>query len=241
MLTRDPDAYLSSLYVVFNRRLEKDRKLLRAVLSFYGAKTAVILRIRAIDVIAAKFAKAVNRPNRAAQLTKRMHTESQLLYEFFANGLSALESFGFASYYLGVGIDAKKFPINRKRRTITPEAVLEAFKNFAPTDQFTVDLEKSMNSRQRVMIKAMRNMLLHTVDPGRTIQPFRPYAAHIIDVDQWYKGDWTRVWGGSNLPQPVLKFTLRSDALINLRDWIDEQIEQLSTALRDLASAHGLK
>jgi hypothetical protein len=155
--------------------------------------------------------------------------------------LSALESFGFGSYYVGVGIDGKKFPINKKRRTITAEAVLQSFKNFAPTDQFTVYLEKSMNSRERVVIKAMRNMLLHTVDPGRTIRPLRPDAPHIIDLDQWYKGDWRRAWGGSNLPQPALKFALEPNALIKQRDWINEQLETLSTSLCDLASAHGLK
>lgn len=119
MLPRDPDAYLRSLYEAFCRLPDKGQKLLPANLSFYGAKTAVILRMRALDVIAIKFEKAVNHPNREAQLAKRMRAENQLLYEFFANGLSALESFGFGSYYVGVGIDWKKFPINKKRRTIT--------------------------------------------------------------------------------------------------------------------------
>jgi hypothetical protein len=240
MLPRDPDAYLRSLYDVFSRRLITNRKLVPANLSFYGAKTAVILRMLAIDGIADEFEKAVNRPNRAAQLPMRMRVENQLLYEFFANGLSALESFGFGSYYLGVGIEGKKFHINKKRRSITPKAVLESFKNFAPTDKFTVELEKSMNSRERVVIKAMRNMLLHTVDPGRTIG-LDPNAPHIIDLDQWYKGDWRRVWGGSNLPAPALKFTLEPNALIKQRDWIDGQLDLLSTDLCDLASAYGFK
>lgn len=79
-----------------------------------------MLRMRAIDGIAIKFEKSVNQPNREAQLPMRMRIENQLLYDFFANGLSALESFSFGSYYLGVGIDGKKFPINKKRRKITP-------------------------------------------------------------------------------------------------------------------------
>jgi hypothetical protein len=240
MLTRDPDTYLRSLHEVFGLRLKNDQKLSPAYFSFYGAKNAVILRLTAIDDIAIKFEKAVNQPNRAAQLPMRMRTENQLLYEFFANGLSALESFGFGSYYLGVGIDGKKFNINKKRRKITPEAVLESFKNFAPTDKFTVDLEKSMDSPKRVVIKAMRNMLLHSVDPGRTIR-LDPKAPHIIDLDQWYKGDWRRVWGGSNLPAPMLKFTLEPDALIKQRDWIEGQLDLLSTDLCNLASAHGFK
>jgi hypothetical protein len=131
MLTRDPDAYLFSLYEVFNRRLEKDRKLLPAVLSFHAAKTAVILRMKAIDNLADKFERFANQPNRSVERVKRSPEENQLLFDFFANGLAALESFTFGSYYLGVGIDGNKFDINKVRKKIKPEAVLKSFKNFA--------------------------------------------------------------------------------------------------------------
>ena len=72
-------AYLRSLYEVFSRRLITNQKLVPANLSLYGAKTAVILRMLAIDGIADEFEKAVNRPNRAAQLPMRMSIENQLL------------------------------------------------------------------------------------------------------------------------------------------------------------------
>ena len=42
MLTRNPDAYLRSLYEAFCRLPDKGQKLLPANLSFYGAKNAVI-------------------------------------------------------------------------------------------------------------------------------------------------------------------------------------------------------
>ena len=111
MLTRGPEAFLLSLYEAFDRRLKADRELLPAVLSFYGAKSAVTLWMRAIAVLA---------------------------FHFFATGLSILESFYFASYYLGIGIDSKRFNIKKMRRTIAPEAVLESFTYIAPTHKFTL-------------------------------------------------------------------------------------------------------
>jgi hypothetical protein len=239
MLPRDPEVFLFPLYEAFNRRLKNDQRLLPAVLSFYGAKSAVILRMRAIDTIAAKFEKFANQPNRSAERVNRLPKENQLLFDFFANGLSALESFCFGSYYLGVGIDAKKFDIEKKRRTIAPEAVLESYNDFAPTNKFTLALEKCLKSPKYAVIQAMRNSLLHSVAPGRTVH--FSTLPDIIDLDQWYKGDWRRAWGGVGLPPPVLKFSLKPSAFNKQRDWIEGELELLSTALCDLASAHGLK
>jgi hypothetical protein len=39
----------------------------------------------------------------------------------------------------------------------------------------------------------------------------------------------------------VLKFSLKPSAFNKQRDWIEGELELLSTALCDLASAHGLK
>jgi hypothetical protein len=239
MLPRDPEVFLSPLYEAFNRRLRNDPMLLPAVLSFYGAKSAVILRMRAVDTIAGKFKKFANQPNRSAQRLHRLPKENQLLFDFFANGWSALESFCFGSYYLGVGIDSRKFDMEKKRQTIAPEVVLESFRDFAPTDKFTLGLEKCLKSPKFTVIDAMRNSLLHSVAPGRTLH--FSTLQDIIDLDQWYKGDWRRAWGDLGIPRPVLKFSLESNALIKQRSWIEGQLERLSTALCDLASAHGLK
>jgi hypothetical protein len=55
----------------------------------------------------------VNYPNRGAELVARLPIENQVLFDFFENALSALESFCFSSYYVGVGIDGTKFDITR--------------------------------------------------------------------------------------------------------------------------------
>ena len=68
----------------------------------------------------------------------RLPIENQVLFDFFENALSALESFCFSSYYVGVGIDGTKFDINKK--PIDPAEVLSRFQIFEPTEGFTVTL-----------------------------------------------------------------------------------------------------
>ncbi len=68
----------------------------------------------------------------------RLPIENQVLFDFFENALSALESFCFSSYYVGVGIDGTKFDINKK--PIDPAEVLRRFQIFEPTEGFTVTL-----------------------------------------------------------------------------------------------------
>ena len=241
MLTRDPDAFLYSLYEALNRRLEMDRGLFSAVLSFYAAKYAAILRMKAIDDLANKFEEFANQPNRAELRAIRLPIENQILFDFFANGLAALESFCFCSYYLGVAVDGSKFDIKKRLKKIKPGEVRNSFEGFAPTETFTLALTDCLESPEFTLIKAIRNLLLHSVAPGRTIRVFRPDLPDIIDLELWYEGDWSRAMGGVGIPEPSLKFSLEPNALNKQRDWIDGQLGLLSTALCDLASAHGLK
>jgi hypothetical protein len=71
MLTTGPWAIFLSLYEAFDRRLKADRELLLAVLSFDGTKSAVILPMRAIDVLARWFREFVNQPNSYEQRSLR--------------------------------------------------------------------------------------------------------------------------------------------------------------------------
>jgi hypothetical protein len=140
MIERDPEAFLSSLYHALDRRPQADPSLLPAILSFYAAKSAVSMRMNAIDGLAAKFEELVNYPNRGAELVARLPIENQVLFDFFGNALSALESFCLSSYYVGVGIDGTKFDINKKPKGIDPAEVLRRFQIFEPTEGFTVTL-----------------------------------------------------------------------------------------------------
>jgi hypothetical protein len=80
MLTRGPEAFLLSLYEAFDRRLKADRELLPAVLSFYSAKSAVTLWMRAIDVLARWFEEFANQPNRSEQRSNRLTSSDRCSY-----------------------------------------------------------------------------------------------------------------------------------------------------------------
>jgi hypothetical protein len=107
-----------------------------------------------------------------------------------------------------------------------------------PTDGFTLGLCACLNSSEFQLLAETRNMLLHTLAPGRAVRVLKPNAPHEIDLDLW-RGNWIRALGGT-MPQPKLKFLLGSDALIKQRDRIDGQLESLSSALSSLAGKHGL-
>jgi hypothetical protein len=239
MIDRDPDAYLSSLYGPLNRRCQADSRLQPASHAFYAAKSAVSTRMKAIDEHAKKFEDLVDDPKRPSELAKRLPIENQVLFDFFANGLSALESFCFASYYVGAVIDSAKFNVNKNPRGIVPKEVSARFNALDPTDGFTLALSACLSSSEFQLLTAMRNMLLHRLHPGRSVRVFNPSAPHEIDLDLWHDGDWSRAQGGT-MPQSKLKFLLGSDALIKLRNWIDGQLGSLSLALSALAGKRGL-
>jgi hypothetical protein len=94
--------------------------------------------------------------------------------------------------------------MEKKRQTIAPQMVLKSFKDFAPTDKFTLGLEKCLKSPKFKVSDAMRNSLLHSVAPRRTLR--FPTLQNIIDLDQRYKGDWSHASGSGGIPQPVLNF-----------------------------------
>jgi hypothetical protein len=239
MIDRDPDAYLRSLYGALNRHCQAVSSLQPAPLAFHAAKSAVSTRMKAIDEHAMKFENLVKDPKRPSELAKRLPIENQVLFDFFANGLSALESFCFASYYVGAVIDSTKFNVNKKPRDIVAKEVSARFNDLDPADGFTLALSACLSSSEFQLLTAMRNMLLHTLHPGRSVRVLNPSAPHEIDLDLWRGGDWSRAQGGT-LPESKLKFLLTSDALIKQRDWIDGQLESLSLALPALAAKRGL-
>ena len=56
----------------------------------------------AIDRLAKRFEEFESQPSRGEQRAVRLPEENQILFDFCANGLSALECFCFSSYCGGV-------------------------------------------------------------------------------------------------------------------------------------------
>jgi hypothetical protein len=184
MIDRDPDAYLRPLYGSVCRCCQANPNLTPASHAFYAAKSAVPTRLKAIDAHAEKFVELVTDPHRSAELAARLPIENQALFDFFANALAALESFCFASYYVAAVIDSTRFSVNKNPREISPKAVSACFKALDSTHGFTTASSACLSSRNFDLLRAMRNMLLHRLQPGRTIQ-LGTSAPDEIDLDLW--------------------------------------------------------
>jgi hypothetical protein len=237
MLDRDPDLYLSSLQKAFMLRAEGSQLLLPPYFYFSAAREAVVARIVAIDSLSAQFALLAQEPHR----TERKRKENQIFFDFFANGSSAFESFCFGSYFIAVAVGRATYDANLNLKTIRPGKTWKLFEQFAPADDFTLRLARCLDSQDYKRLDAMRNMLVHRLVPGRNIQAStHTDQPDVIDLAQWFEGDMSRIGDGVGLPQSPLTFSLEPDALFKVRDWIDKELEGLSSALCALASAHGL-
>jgi hypothetical protein len=245
MVERDPEKFLTALTAAFSSRQDADRSLMAQLLYFLMSKNAVPIRLTALDVLAAKFQDASI--NAKIDLGKQQQ-QNQILFDFFSNALASIESFCCGSYFVGSLFDPLAFnfgiPVSgvfKKLRSIYPVSTLQAFEKFAPTSAFTTELRDCLDSGEWRLMEKMRNVLVHRVVPGRIVRiSMVGDFPHKIDLDQWYEGDMTRIYGGSGFPEPTWAFELDDNCLVRQRDWIDKSIEGLAEHLTDLAKANGL-
>jgi hypothetical protein len=64
---------------------------------------------------------------------------------------------------------------------------------------------------------------------------------HLWNLDLWYEGDWSNAGGGVGKPLPEKEFSIGSQSLTELRDWLNRQIEMLGKTLESLAAGRRLK
>jgi hypothetical protein len=242
VVERDPEKFLSSLTDAFRKRQDADQSLKAQYMYFSASMRAVPIRIAAIDSLAAKFPDAST--NADTDLGKRQE-QNQILFDFFSNALASIESFCCGSYFVGSvlcrGYFGNGMPVNHvftQLRRISPETTLQSYEKFVATSLFTKQLRDCWDSDERKLMEKMRNLLVHRIVPGRIIPAGD--TPHAIDLEQWFEGDMTRVYGGSDLPESKLKFELEDSCLAKKRDWIDKSIAGLAEQLTELAKANGL-
>lgn len=177
--------------------------------------------------------------NANTDLSKRRE-QNQILFDFFSNALASFESFCCGSYFVGAALDPVLFPFGTplsgtltKLKRIYPKSTLESYRAFAPTSAFTNHLRDCLDSDEYRLIDAMRNLLVHRVVPGRSIR-LGGNIPHGIDLDQWWEGDVTRIYGGSGFPEPKRVFELDVNCLVRQRDWIENAVDGLSKNLTEL-------
>jgi hypothetical protein len=224
--SRDPDLFLKPLaddFFAHTPNATPQSVSRRNAHFFHAAKFAAIARLIELDRIIPEFAKL----SKTSRSEKRMFEEDRLLYGFFTNALSAIESFCFAAYFLGTALKKSNFEPEPKLWRMKPKKTLSLFSNFYSNSPFTEALRKCISSKRYASTSAIRNVLSHRFTPFRTIRPM--VDRHSWNLDLWF--------AGKVLPKEVL---LTPKSLIEVRDWTDQQLDLLGKELESLAAAKGL-
>ncbi len=81
-------------------------------------------------------------------------------------------------------------------------------------------------------------MLSHRFTPGRILRPMVDIQSW--DLNVWYEGDWSSTASGVKKSPRKKAFQIETKSLIDLRDWVDKQLELLGEKLQNLAVSKGL-
>ena len=168
MLAREPDLFLKSLSDAFFDHTKGQSIPTRNALFFYGANFAAIARLKELDRIIPEFKKL----SKQVRTTERMFEEDRLLYGFFTNALSAMESFCFGAYFLGTALSTFDFEPEPELWRIDPTKTLNCFRKLDSNSSFTKALRTCICSERYATTSALRNVLTSTC-LASTISPRR--------------------------------------------------------------------
>lgn len=134
--------------------------------------------------------------------------QEKLLFDFFAEGLSALECLYYGVYFVGALVDPIQLEPARARRTIVPLHVTERFESAFPADVLTPTLRATLDDAEYQAWRCARNVLTHRAAPGRDFR-----------------------MGGDDAGTYWLGGPLNGDAVVSRRDWLRATIERMLAPL----------
>ena len=121
------------------------------------------------------------------------YEQERELFNFFTNGLSAIETLGYMLYmvcsikkpndFKVIKKDLWKIKLKNKRKDCT----VEKLKTFYSEENITKELEKLTNSLEYKDWVEVRNVLMHRETPGRKIM-LSSKRSKIEQSDLWFKG-----------------------------------------------------
>jgi len=136
------------------------------------------------------------------------YEQEKLLYEFFAEGLSALECLYYGVYFIGVLADSR-LDASVDRRLVNPRFVTECFESTFPVDAITTCLREVLADAEYERWRDTRNVLSHRAAPGRDFRI-----------------------GGDDAGTYWMEGTLGTNTIVSRRTWLASTIEKLLTAFR---------
>jgi len=138
---------------------------------FLGGWNAIIYRYLVCIESDQKFLKLIKKYSDAPPQPFRYFQEREL-FNFFVNGLSIFDCFGYSAYMLCSVINPNNFIVTQNNlERIKLKKVKNALIEFCSTENLSIKLNNLFNSRNFKDFKEIRNILAHRESPpGRTIR-----------------------------------------------------------------------
>jgi hypothetical protein len=105
-------------------------------------------------------------------------------------------------------------------------------KNYCADSPFTTALEKCICSEEYATTSAIRNVLSHRSSPTRAIH----FTNRPVEMPNTWNLD---LWFGGKVSKKELSLEPRT--LVELHEWLEQQLELLSKELESLAAIRGLR
>lgn len=166
-----PGDFAAAPYEAIHRRMDTKKDTHPDSWAQYaGAWNAIVYRFRSCADHDRAFTKSVKRSGSAPPQPGRYIQEREL-FDFFMNGLAAIESFCYGLFVIASIVDAQNFPIRTPAdmRSINPENTARQFATAFPAELITTALQQMLNEQNFKDWKEIRNILVHRAAPGRTI------------------------------------------------------------------------
>ena len=182
------DANVSSeAYVRVEERLRQHRQDTNVYPEMISGWHAVAYRLLSCTNNSKVFSRSIVEDGDAPPYPAR-YTQDQCLFDFFINGVSAIESFCYTLHCIAFLLDNERsLSMDDKTiRYITPVTVLKHFSKMFQQDQLTVSLKKAVNASTFKEWKRIRNILIHRGMPGRKI--FRSVSSPNQKPTKWQIG-----------------------------------------------------
>jgi hypothetical protein len=116
------------------------------------------------------------------------YEEERELFNFFTNGLSAIETLGYTLYMICSIDNSNDFKVTTKEdlKYIVLKDTVSKLKKFYSVENITKELEKLINYQEYIDWVEVRNVLMHRETPGRIIMA-SSRKAEKERSDLWFK------------------------------------------------------
>ena len=176
-----------------------------------GACNGVLYRFKACaehsDLLRGSLALSTSPPQ------PERYEQEKLLYNFFVEGLSAIECFYYGAYFIGALVDsAIDSAVDRK--AVNPAFVTDHFQNALPEAPLTAVMRQVRESAEFDAWRLARNVLTHRVAPGRDFRT-----------------------GGDDPGTYWMGGSLDANSILIRRSWLASTLTELLTSLEALVAS----